>query len=186
MLSQSYNKLFLANMCFIGLLSMAGCATNGLSTSSANSDVATTYGLQTNLAPKQLPMPAQPLTHFVLPPANPLTAPANLVLLLDKQNQISAHDQQALQNQANYLVVHPDAAVKLNGFTNANSSPNINIILGWQLLQQIKQQLLQYGVAPKQIEMVSYGKALPLVEGYGKQSSPYNRRVQLVYEDKTS
>jgi outer membrane protein OmpA-like peptidoglycan-associated protein len=98
---------------------------------------------------------------------------------------MSPSDYAALKIQANYLVMHPKARVRLEGNTDSRGSREYNIALGWRRDKSIQAQLLQYGVAPSQIVMVSYGKEKPAVDGYGAQVWALNRRVHLVYEVKT-
>ena len=86
--------------------------------------------------------------------------------------------------QADYLVAHPGARVRLQGNTDNRGSREYNIGLGWRRDQSVEQIMRQEGVPSSQIVMVSYGKEKPAVWGDSEAAWALNRRVNLVYEEK--
>lgn len=90
-------------------------------------------------------------------------------------------DLNALNIQANYLVAHPNAKIRLEGNTDDRGSREYNIGLGWRRDQSVAQFLEQQGVKPSQIAEVSYGKERPVALGDNQRSWSMNRRVDLVY-----
>lgn len=114
---------------------------------------------------------------------NPLTAPANQTYYFAfDSSSIRPQDRKALDIQANYLATHPNAKARLEGNTDNRGSREYNIGLGWRRDQAVARILEQDGVAPKQLDMVSYGKEHPAVTGDNQRAWRLNRRVHLVYE----
>lgn len=91
-------------------------------------------------------------------------------------------DLQAIHIQSNYLATHPTAKVRLEGNTDNRGSREYNIGLGWRRDQAIARIFEQEGVAPSQMDMVSYGKEHPAVPSNNEYAWRLNRRVNLIYE----
>ena len=114
---------------------------------------------------------------------NALRAPANQTYYFDfNSNQVHEMDDQALNIQANYLVLHPKARIRLEGNTDNRGSREYNIGLGWRRAQAVQQFLIQRGVQSGQIQMISYGKEHPAVAEDGEKAWRLNRRVDLIYK----
>lgn len=116
---------------------------------------------------------------------NALTAPANQVYYFAfDQSTVSSADVHAATVQANYLVTHKNASVRLEGNTDDRGSREYNVGLGWRRAQAVARVLEQQGVARGQIKIVSYGKEHPAVSGQSEQAWSLNRRVELIYVQK--
>lgn len=114
---------------------------------------------------------------------NSLSAPSNQTYYFSfDQSGLSSQDMQAVLAQASYLVNHPNAKVRLEGNADSRGSREYNIGLGWRRDQAVARVLEQQGVAPSQIDMVSFGKEQPAVIGDDESAWSLNRRVHLVYE----
>ena len=114
---------------------------------------------------------------------NALKAPANQTYYFDfASNQIHGSDMRALNIQANYLAAHPHAKIRLGGNTDNRGSREYNIGLGWRRDQAVAHYFEQRGVSRKQIQMVSYGKEHPMVQGNNAHAWSLNRRVNLTYK----
>ena len=114
---------------------------------------------------------------------NPLVAPTNQTYYFDFDNtKLRPMDLKAILVQANYLAIHVTAKVRLEGNTDNRGSREYNIGLGWRRDQAVSRMLEQEGVAPKQIDLVSYGKERPAVMGNSEYTWGLNRRVNLIYE----
>lgn len=115
---------------------------------------------------------------------NPLVAPANQIYYFDFDSTALRRslDLKAIQVQANYLAIHPTAKVRLEGNTDNRGSREYNIGLGWRRDQAVTRILEQAGVAPRQIDMVSYGKERPVIVGDNEEAWKLSRRVNLIYE----
>jgi len=101
------------------------------------------------------------------------------------KNQINVRsaDMISLIKQANYLVKHPNISVILIGNTDERGSHAYNLALGWKRVQSAADILMQQGVLPKQIEMISYGEENPASLWHNDKSWALNRRVNLIYRD---
>lgn len=100
------------------------------------------------------------------------------------QSQLHSADQIALNKQANYLIAHQHARLRIEGNTDDRGSREYNVALGWRRAKTVAQQLRQDGVGAKQFYLVSYGAEKPAVVGYTDQDYQLNRRVNLIYEAK--
>ncbi len=114
---------------------------------------------------------------------NSLKAPSNQTYYFSyDSNTLHSSDVRALTIQANYLASHPHARIRLEGNTDNRGSREYNVALGWRRDQSVERFLQERGVAPKQIQMVSYGKEHPAVVGNTQEDWALNRRVNLIYK----
>lgn len=119
------------------------------------------------------------------PGQNAVNAPENQTYYFGfDQSGIGSDDMPAIKAQAEYLVNHPAAKVRLAGNTDNRGSREYNVALGWRRDQAVSRIMAQAGVSPRQIDMVSYGKERPAVMGDNEAAWALNRRVNLVYEAK--
>lgn len=172
---------------------LTGCATqnnhivgqqSGDDTQANHLPSAQTYGLVDNQAPAHLSAPSSYYIGSVNKVVNSLQAPSNQTYYFTENNAtLNPADANALQIQANYLVTHPNAKIRLEGYADSRGSRESNVISALKEVQTIQNSLLQAGVAPTQIEVVSYGKEKPAMDGYGEPVWAKNRKVQLVYEE---
>lgn len=116
---------------------------------------------------------------------NPMTAPAHQVYYFGfDQSTVKASDIDAIKIQSKYLLDHPQAKVRLEGNTDDLGSHEYNIGLGARRNKAVAYIMKQYGVKPRQIDMVSYGKEHPAVSGDSEEARSLNRRVELIYVQK--
>jgi peptidoglycan-associated lipoprotein len=97
---------------------------------------------------------------------------------------VHQEDMNAIYAQANYLVAHPNAKIRLEGNTDERGSREYNIALGWRRAQALARILGQQGVSPKQIVLISYGEEKPVAFGHDESSYWQNRRDDLVYKER--
>lgn len=117
--------------------------------------------------------------------ANKLRAPYNQVYYFNfDRDTVQADDNSSINVQANYLIAHPSAKVRLDGNTDERGSREYNIALGWHRAQAIAKLLKLNGVAADQIITNSYGEEKPVAFGHDEDSYKLNRRVNLIYEAK--
>lgn len=117
--------------------------------------------------------------------ANRLKAPYDQVYHFDF-DKYDAHQEDiaSIEAQANYLVAHSNAKIRLEGHADERGSREYNIALGWKRAKAVAAVLEQQGIAQSQIAMVSFGKEKPVAFGHDEESYNLNRRVNLVYEEK--
>lgn len=109
-------------------------------------------------------------------------APQRTMLYFDyKQSAVPASGLNILQLHAQYLAANPQMTVTIEGHTDSVAPPAYNKKLGMKRAQAVAEILVNMGVSPQQIEVVSYGEERPLKSGTGEQANALNRRVELVY-----
>ncbi len=96
---------------------------------------------------------------------------------IDKAKVYSA----VMMAEAKYLASHPNARVKVEGFTDNFGSREYNVGLGWRRSQAVANLLQTYGVGKNQIKLISYGEEMPLVNQCVKAQFCKNRRAHLVF-----
>lgn len=117
--------------------------------------------------------------------ANRLKAPYNQSYHFDYDSfEVKQEDIESINVQANYLVAHSSAKVRLEGNTDARGSREYNVALGWKRAKAVAEILRQQGVSDAQIVIVSFGKEKPIAFGQDENSYSQNRRVDLFYEAK--
>ncbi|MCK4869790.1 MAG: peptidoglycan-associated lipoprotein Pal [Gammaproteobacteria bacterium] len=97
---------------------------------------------------------------------------------------LSKLDAASAKAQANYLVAHPGARLRLEGNTDERGSREYNVALGWRRAKAVAQILKLQGVNNKQIVVLSYGEEKPVAYCHNDSCWRQNRRVSLVYEAK--
>ncbi|MDE2139075.1 MAG: OmpA family protein, partial [Gammaproteobacteria bacterium] len=106
-------------------------------------------------------------TTAVAPPQttlSPLDDPNNVLYQktvyfdFDKSN-IKPEYLDLLTAHAKYLMAHPEARVRIEGYTDERGTWEYNIALGDRRAQSVRRFLLFQGVNPNQLSTVSYGEA---------------------------
>lgn len=109
-------------------------------------------------------------------------APKRTMIYFDyKQSSVPASGLNMLQLHAQYLAANPQMTVTVEGHTDSVAPPAYNKRLGMQRAQAVAEMLVNMGVSPQQINIVSYGEERPLKSGTGAQANALNRRVEIVY-----
>jgi len=117
--------------------------------------------------------------------ANRLKAPYNQSYhFAFNKYDVQPEDIESINVQANYLVGHPQAKVRVEGNADERGSREYNIALGWKRARAVAEILKQQGACDSQIAMVSYGKEKPIAFGHDEDSHSKNRRSDLIYESK--
>jgi peptidoglycan-associated lipoprotein len=112
-----------------------------------------------------------------------LQSPANQVYYFPFDNsKVQAADTASIDAQANYLIKHSKARIRLEGHTDERGSREYNIALGWRRAKAVSRLMEQLGVEPKQLILISYGEEKPAALGANPAALQRNRRVKLVYE----
>jgi peptidoglycan-associated lipoprotein len=86
-----------------------------------------------------------------------------------------------VQANAQFLVAHPNARLKLEGNTDERGTREYNIGLGERRAQAVRRALMLLGVTDTQLTTVSFGAERPAVQGDDESAWAKNRRVELVY-----
>jgi peptidoglycan-associated lipoprotein len=97
------------------------------------------------------------------------------------KSDVSAEAMDALKAHAVYLTANTDAKVNLAGHADERGTREYNLALGERRGKAVASVLLAEGVAPSQIEVISYGEEKPAVLGTSEADMAKNRRVELSY-----
>jgi peptidoglycan-associated lipoprotein len=83
---------------------------------------------------------------------------------------------EALNLDAQWLKDHPGAVMKVEGHCDERGTADYNMVLGEKRAKTARGYLLESGVAPKQVAIVSYGKARPFCSDPAESCYQQNRR----------
>jgi peptidoglycan-associated lipoprotein len=89
---------------------------------------------------------------------------------------LSEAGMQALNHDAVWLKDHPGAIMKVEGHCDERGTADYNIVLGDKRAKAARSYLIESGVAPKQVAIVSYGKARPFCVDPSESCYQQNRR----------
>ena len=90
--------------------------------------------------------------------------------------------QRALRRKARWLMAHPHATVTVEGHCDERGSSEYNMELGARRAEAARAFLIEQGIAPHRIQIVSWGKERPDVTGIGASVWFYNRRAECLPE----
>ncbi|WPP49548.1 OmpA family protein [Catalinimonas niigatensis] len=78
-----------------------------------------------------------------------------------------------------FLLDNPDFTLKIEGHTDSDGDPQLNLDLSQRRADAIKSYLVEFGkLDPSRIEAIGYGSAKPIVEEKTEQDKQLNRRVE--------
>jgi peptidoglycan-associated lipoprotein len=83
---------------------------------------------------------------------------------------------EALNHDAVWLKDHPGSTMKVEGHCDERGTADYNIVLGDKRAKAARSYLIESGVAPKQVAVVSYGKARPFCTDPSESCYQQNRR----------
>ena len=86
-----------------------------------------------------------------------------------------------LSQKAAVMKQYPQLRVTIEGHCDERGTEEYNLALGERRARAAYEYLLNLGVNPNQMEMVSYGKLHPAVMGTGEAAWAKNRRVEVKY-----
>lgn len=86
-----------------------------------------------------------------------------------------------LNTHAEYLMANPNIDVRLEGHADERGTREYNMALGERRAKAVERYLTLQGVAPSQLEVISYGEEQPAMLGHFEAAWSKNRRVEMVY-----
>lgn len=93
----------------------------------------------------------------------------------DKFN-IEPQYKEVLRQKAELMKRYPSIRVRIEGNCDARGTQEYNLALGERRARAAYEYMVMLGVNPGQLEMISFGKENPLVEGTGEAVWAKNRR----------
>jgi len=85
-----------------------------------------------------------------------------------------------LSANAAALKNYPDAVIRVEGHCDERGTEEYNMALGEKRAQTVRTYLLDYGVDPKHISIISYGELKPVDRGQNEKAWRENRRANFV------
>ncbi len=86
---------------------------------------------------------------------------------------------------AGVLNQYPDTLIRVEGHTDSIGSDDYNMALSKRRAESVKTLLVQRGVAESRIEVVGYGKTMPVASNETEAGRQKNRRVEIKIAPKT-
>ncbi|THJ25249.1 MAG: hypothetical protein CAF45_001735 [Nitrospira sp. CG24E] len=83
---------------------------------------------------------------------------------------------EALNHDAQWLKDHPGAVMKVEGHADERGTADYNVVLGDKRAKAARSYLVESGVSPKQLAIMSYGKARPFCSEPSESCYQQNRR----------
>ena len=93
--------------------------------------------------------------------------------------KLRAQDEAALKDNAVWIKANPDYRVVVAGFADARGTQRYNLTLAQRRAASVRDYLVEQGVRPERIEIVSYGVTDPRCTQRVEPCWARNRRVEL-------
>ncbi|RLB76118.1 MAG: peptidoglycan-associated lipoprotein Pal [Deltaproteobacteria bacterium] len=85
-----------------------------------------------------------------------------------------------LADNAKQLMEHPNVRIRLEGNCDERGTNQYNLSLGEKRARSVKEFLVNYGISPDRIEIISYGEERPVCTEHNESCWWRNRRVDFV------
>lgn len=133
---------------------------------------------KSRLALTWLPPPPPTTTALLTPLSNaPAQAITDGIVYFDfDKSDIKAESRDMLRQKAELMKAYPSIRVRIEGNCDARGTQEYNLALGERRARAAYEYLVMLGVNPDQMEMISFGKERPAVEGTGPAVWAKNRR----------
>jgi len=89
---------------------------------------------------------------------------------------LSETGMEVLDHDAKWLKEHPGAVLKVEGHCDERGTSDYNLVLGEKRSKSARKYLVESGVSPKQVSVVSYGKERPFCLEHDESCYQQNRR----------
>lgn len=86
----------------------------------------------------------------------------------------------ALSNNAEWIRSNPNTRLKIEGHCDERGTSAYNLVLGEKRAKAVRNYLVELGVAPSHLSVVSYGKERPFCTEHAESCYSQNRRGHLV------
>jgi peptidoglycan-associated lipoprotein len=133
--------------------------------------------------PTPTPTPTPPPTSTTVPGSRAdflEQAGTDTVHFATDASDIDSEAQAILTRQAAWLAKFPNVAVTIEGHCDERGTREYNLALGDRRANSAKNFLVNAGVSPSRISVISYGKERPVAMGSDEASWAQNRRAVTV------
>jgi opacity protein-like surface antigen len=107
----------------------------------------------------------------------PPPASSNTYVTIEKNAKIKPATLATIIHAAQYLVAHPKIQVIISGWTDPRGSADYNLALGIKRANAVRSALIDAGVPPNQLEVISNGKSSQVCTTKDQKCWQENRRV---------
>jgi peptidoglycan-associated lipoprotein len=90
--------------------------------------------------------------------------------------EIRQDQRDTLEKDAAWLRQNPTVQITVEGHCDERGTAQYNMALGQQRAQAVKDYLVQLGIDPSRIQIISYGNERPFVIGHDEEAWAQNRR----------
>lgn len=97
---------------------------------------------------------------------------------------VSDSGMEVLNRDAAYLKDHPGAVLKIEGHCDERGASDYNLVLGDKRAKAARNYLVEAGVSPKQVAIVSFGKERPFCFDHEESCYQQNRRGHMLLNTK--
>ena len=97
---------------------------------------------------------------------------------------VSNAGMESLNRDASYLKDHPGTILKIEGHCDERGTSDYNVVLGDKRAKNARSYLIETGVSPKQVAIVSFGKERPFCFDHEESCYQQNRRGHMLLEKK--
>jgi len=123
-----------------------------------------------------------PVTANAAPRALPGPEGTGRIVYFDYDSaSIKPEFRSLLDAHARYLTSHAGTKLTVGGHTDERGGREYNLALGQERAEAVRSALQLLGVAPAQVEAISFGEEKPAKEGHDEASWSGNRRAELGY-----
>ncbi|NNF08204.1 MAG: peptidoglycan-associated lipoprotein Pal [Candidatus Eisenbacteria bacterium] len=91
--------------------------------------------------------------------------------------ELRTEARRVLQENVRYLRDNPDLRIVLEGHCDERGTTEYNLALGQKRAEAVRQYLVDLGIEPQRISLISFGEEKPFVEGASEDAFSKNRRV---------
>lgn len=91
---------------------------------------------------------------------------------------------ESLNHDASYLKEHPGTVLKIEGHCDERGTTDYNMVLGDKRAKAARAYLIEAGVSPKQVAIVSFGKERPFCFDHDESCYQQNRRGHMLLHTK--
>lgn len=127
-------------------------------------------------------VPSSNVAPVVVPPSNNADADSGLarVIYFDfDSNVVKEEFRGTVDGHAKRLMAAKGKKIVIEGHTDERGGSEYNLALGQRRAEAVQKSLTLLGVAPDQIEAVSFGKERPAAQGSNEEAWAKNRRAEI-------
>ena len=86
----------------------------------------------------------------------------------------------AITDNVKIMQAHNDVKLQIQGHADERGTTDYNLALGQRRADAIKNHMINQGVAPSRLAVVSYGEEKPLDPGSNERAWAQNRRAEFI------